>query len=341
MLVSPAPRQTVERARLGGWPVRRGFHPRRRGVTAPWRKGPDLSLLTTMPIVPPTEPRATPVALRARGLVKRYGRSTTAIRSLDVELRAGTSTALVGPNGAGKSTLIKAWVGFERPTHGTVEVCGIDPWRRRSLALSHVAYVPQTTALYWELTVDEHLDLAGTLRPSFDRNLAARRLGQLAIPLTAPARLLSGGQRAQLGLALALGTRADVLLLDEPLASLDPLARREFLHVVRDSARADGTTVLLSSHVITDLEHACDHIVVLGSGSKLLDMPTAEALATHEVVPGAGPAQRPDRIIGQFHDAVGQPMMLLRRNGGGDRGASLEEIVLGYLSSARAMRSPQ
>ena len=274
------------------------------------------------------------VMLRALGLQKRYGRATVALDALDLEIRAGTTTALVGPNGAGKSTLIKAWVGFERPTRGRVEVAGIDPWRHRSAAMDRVGYVAQTPALYRELTVADHLSLARAMRRSFDRSLAQRRLEELAIPLGALAERLSGGQRAQVSLALALGTHASVLLLDEPLASLDPLARREFLHIVRDSVQSEGSTVLLSSHVITDIEQACDHLVVLGGGRKLLDASIAAAVAGHAVAEGA--AFPPAGAVGRFLDPAGDPLALLRGTAvPGTRPATLEEVVLGYLASGR------
>ena len=131
--------------------------------------------------------------------------------------------------------------------------------------------------------------MAMTLRRSFDPVVARRRLDDLDIPLTSRADELSGGQQAQVGLALALGVRAPVLLLDEPLASLDPLARREFLHVLTDAVRADGSTALLSSHVITDIEQACDRLLVLGGGSVLLDLSIAGAIAEHSVVEEVGP----------------------------------------------------
>ncbi|MEX1156604.1 MAG: ABC transporter ATP-binding protein, partial [Chloroflexota bacterium] len=189
--------------------------------------------------------------LEAHALAKRYGRRTWALTGIDLAIPQGGITALVGPNAAGKSTLIKTWVGFERPTRGGVTVAGIDPWKDRSAVLGMVGYVPQSPALYDGLSVNDHLDLAVQLRPDFDRPYARQRLDQLGIPGDQGAKSLSGGQQAQVALALALGTRAKILLLDEPLASLDPLARREFLHVLTDAVRADGATALLSSHIVT------------------------------------------------------------------------------------------
>jgi ABC-2 type transport system ATP-binding protein len=272
----------------------------------------------------------------AHGLGKRYGRHRWALRDVDLQVPPGSITALVGPNGAGKSTLIKAGVGFERPTVGRVLVDGVDPWNERGRAIRRVGYVPQSPSLYRELTVDDHVRLAASLRPAFDVVLARRRLDQLAIPLSARADELSGGQQAQVGLALALGTRAPVLLLDEPLASLDPLARREFLHVLVDAVRVDGATALLSSHVITDIEQACDRLLVLGGGRKLLDLSIAESIAGHRIVETRLPA---DEVVGTFMDTDGSLLSLIRTPSESlDRGrsATLEEVVLGHLAAGRA-----
>jgi len=273
----------------------------------------------------------TPI-LEAHDLAKRYRRGVWALAGIDLEIPAGGITALVGPNAAGKSTLIKTWVGFERPTRGSVRVSGIDPWKDRAAALDHIGYVPQSPALYDGLSVEDHLDMAVLLRPTFDRNLARERLDQLGIPRAAGARSLSGGQQAQVALAIALGTRAEVLLLDEPLASLDPLARREFLHVVTDAVRSDGGTALLSSHIVTDVEQACDRLIVLGVGRVLLQASVADAVATHRVAPAD---EAIGEVIATFAGPAGE-RVALQRDGDG-RPATLEEIVLGYLASARAV----
>lgn len=279
-------------------------------------------------------------ALEARALAKRYGRRTWALTGIDLAIPRGGITALVGPNAAGKSTLIKTWLGFERPTRGGVTVAGIDPWRDRPGALAHVGYVPQSPSLYEALSVEDHLDLAVQLRPSFDRAYAHRRLDELGIPGEQRARSLSGGQQAQVALALALGTRAEILLLDEPLASLDPLARREFLHVLTDAVRADGATALLSSHIVTDVEQACDRLIVLGVGRVLLHDTIVDALASHWIASDGVPCA-PGQKLGSFAGPSGDRLTLVRgadpAAGGGLRRASLEEIVLGYLASARAL----
>jgi ABC-2 type transport system ATP-binding protein len=276
--------------------------------------------------------------LTTRDLAKRFGRRTWALTGIDLDVPEGGVTALVGPNAAGKSTLIKTWIGFEQPTRGRVSVAGIDPWKDRSAALAHVGYVPQSPALYDALTVDDHLDLAVQLRPGFDRAYARGRLDQLGIPVAQSARSLSGGQQAQVALALALGTRAEILLLDEPLASLDPLARREFLHVVTDAVRSGGQTALLSSHIVTDVEQACDRLIVLGVGRVLLHDTVANALAAHAGASGEVPA---GERIGEFADPGGARVTLVRgaaqaeSESGAARPATLEEVELGYLASSR------
>ena len=278
------------------------------------------------------------IALEAHGIGKRYRRGRPwALRDVDLAIPAGSITALVGPNGAGKSTLIKGYVGFERPTEGRLLVAGVDPWKDRGAAVRRIGYVPQAASLYRELTVSDHLAMAARWRDSFDRRAAELRLDQLDIPLDARADELSGGQQAQVGLAIALGTRAPVLLLDEPLASLDPLARREFLHVMVDAVRAAGTTALLSSHVITDIEQACDRLLVLGGGRTLLDVSMEEARAVHRVEDGDGPIDA-GRLVGRFPDQGGTLVALVRGESGPGRPATLEEVVLGHLASGRRTR---
>jgi len=285
------------------------------------------------------------IALEARGVAKRYGRRVLALDGLDLRIRVGSITALVGPNGAGKSTLIEAWVGFERPSQGRVTVMGTDPFQDRGRALARIGYVPQTAAVYREFTVADHLDLVETMRRDFNRAQAAHRLDQLGIPLARRAAELSGGQQAQVNLALALGTGAEILLLDEPLASLDPLARRDFLFVLTDAVRASGGTALLSSHIVTDIEQACDHLVVLGGGRKLLDSGIADTIGEHAVAVHGGQVEASDvprpGAVGSFYDPRGGRVTLVRtaiadHDDRDDlRPATLEEVVLGYLASAR------
>lgn len=274
--------------------------------------------------------------LETHDVGKRYRRGRPwALRHVDLTVPDGSITALVGPNGSGKSTLLKSWIGFERPTEGRLTVDGIDPTRDRAGAVRRIGYVPQIPSLYRELTVAEHVGMAGSLRDGFDGELAHRRLDELAIPADAPADELSGGQQAQVGLALALGTHAPVLLLDEPLASLDPLARREFLHVLVSAVRADGITALLSSHVITDIEQACDRLLVLGGGRVLLDLSIATAIAEHRVI-ASGLGTGTATVVGTFPGPDGERLDLVAGDPGLGRAATLEEVVLGHLAVGRA-----
>jgi ABC-2 type transport system ATP-binding protein len=284
--------------------------------------------------------------LEAHGFGKRYRRRTWALRNVDLTVPEGTITALVGPNGSGKSTLIRSWIGFERATEGRLVTGGIDPQKNRKKAVERVGYVPQTPSLYRDLTIADHIVLAETLRTGFDGAMAAGYVERLSIPLRAKAGELSGGEQAQVGLALALATRAQILLLDEPLASLDPLARREFLHLMVEAVRAAGATALLSSHVITDIEQACDRLIVLGKGHTLLDLSIGEALAHHRIVeaPGIEAARLAgsDAVVGSFPAPAGEPLSLVRvavvAPAGTEplgRPATLEEVVIGHLAAGR------
>lgn len=279
-------------------------------------------------------------ALEAHGVAKVYRRGAPpALAGVDIGIPHGSITALVGPNGAGKSTLMKAWVGFERPTRGQVLVDGIDPFVRRADALARVGYIPQQAALYRELTVADHLDLAASLRPSFDRALAVRRLDDLGIPTERLASHLSGGQQAQVSLALVLASGSDTFLLDEPLAALDPLARREFIYLLVAGVRERGATAVLTSHVATDVEQAADRLIVLGAGHKLLDDDVKAALATHRICAGDAPPIDGVARVASFL-GLGEILTLVevapdRGPIDGLRAATLEEMMLGYLAAGR------
>lgn len=287
------------------------------------------------PAIPDPAPR--PIALRAHGLTKRYRRSRpAALDRIDLDITTGGITALVGPNGAGKSTLIRCFLGFERPTRGFVTVDGVDPARDRPKALSRIGYVGQEMGLYRQLTAGEHLELAATLRQGFDRAGGAERLAAHQIPLGVPTAELSGGQQAQIALSLALGTRAPVLLLDEPVARLDPLARRDFLTALRDAVRAEGTTVLLASHIVGDLETISDSLIVLAPAAVMFHGSIEAARAGHSVVP-ASDEIAPDDLIATFTGLTGRRVSLVRRPETGD--ASLDDVVLGYLAATVTRRA--
>jgi ABC-2 type transport system ATP-binding protein len=210
-------------------------------------------------------------------------------------------------------------------------VNGIDPQRDRAAAVASVGYVPQRGSLYQNLSIADHMTLAATARPGFDATRAVERLRALGLGEHRSVGELSGGEQAQVALALALGTRAALLLLDEPLSSLDPLARRDFLATLIDDVRSRGATAVLSSHIVTDVEQACDRLVVLAAGRVVLEGTVAEARATHRTVAVADAAALD--VVGRFGGPAGEQLALVRGDGSG---ATLEEIVLGYLASARA-----
>jgi ABC-2 type transport system ATP-binding protein len=272
--------------------------------------------------------------LEAVQLTKRYrGRRRPALDRVDLRIEAGSAVALVGPNGAGKSTLIRCFLGFERPSAGRVRVNGIDVGRDRTNALRHIGYVGQSPGLYRELSAEDHFALARWLRPRFDRPGSAAKLDDLGIPRTDPTGQLSGGQQAQVALVLATGTRAPILLLDEPLASLDPLARRDFLRIVAREVREHGTTVLIASHIVGALAALCNRVVVLAPAHVVLDENIATVTAHHAVVPVD---QAVDvHLIGVFPDESGTMRALVRTAQPVALPASLDDVVLGYLAGSR------
>jgi ABC-2 type transport system ATP-binding protein len=244
----------------------------------------------------------------------------------------GAFVALVGPNGAGKSTLLRCLMGYERVSAGSINIMGVDPGRHRDAAIRKIGYVGQSASLYADLSVAAHLDLAAALRKSFDRAASLRRLTDLGIDPARRTHELSGGQRAQVAITLAIGTKAPILLLDEPLASIDPLARRDVIGLISEVVRSEGVTVVLASHIVGELEGACDRIVVLAPAKVVLNEEIAVARHRHRVV--ALGAANPIDMIGTFSHPDGNARALIH---GGDGGtpATLDEIVLGYLAAAR------
>jgi ABC-2 type transport system ATP-binding protein len=272
--------------------------------------------------------------LETHRLTKRY-RRTVAVSDLTVAIPAGGITALLGPNGAGKSTLLKMCVGFERPTKGRLRVFGIDPVRRRRDALAMLGYVPQAPSLYRDMRVEDHLRLSRALRPAFDILHARDRLSALGISPAATAGSLSGGEQAQVSLAIALGTRAPLLLLDEPLASLDPLARREFLEVAADAAKGGDVSIVLSSHVISEIETVADRLIVLGEGRVLFEDSVSSSLADHRVLDDGVPLDGLD-VVARFPGRGNARHVLVRSSDTSiGRSGSLEEVVIGYLALGR------
>ncbi len=296
----------------------------------------------TPPAAAPGElPRRTPPALDAHGLGKRYGRRW-ALADCTLIIPAGHVVGLVGPNGAGKTTLLNLATGMLEPTTGTVEVLGGAPASGAD-QLAKVGYVAQDTPVYAGLTVAEHLRLGAELNPGWDDELARGRIERLGLDQKLKAAKLSGGQRAQLALTLAIAKRPELLILDEPIARLDPLARREFLQLLMEATAEQELTVLMSSHLIADLERTCDYLIVLVAGRVVLAGQVDDLLASHHLLTGPrrDPATLPadQQVITASH--VGRQSSLLVRT---DKpvhdpawtvaNVDIEDLVLAYLSRA-------
>jgi ABC-2 type transport system ATP-binding protein len=217
--------------------------------------------------------------IEASGLGKRYG-STWALHECTLAIPAGRVAALVGPNGAGKSTLLNMAVGLAAPSAGTVTVLGGRP-PGSPAALDGIAYVAQDTPLYKNLSAADLLHLTRNLSRRFDQEYAEARLAELGIPLKRKAGKLSGGQQAQLALTLALARRPRLLVLDEPVAMLDPIARHDFMSTVMTAMTDDGVSVVLSSHVLTELERVADYLILVSRGQVRLAGEVEDLLAAH------------------------------------------------------------
>jgi ABC-2 type transport system ATP-binding protein len=232
--------------------------------------------------------------LRALGLGKKYTRHW-ALTGCTLDIPAGHVTGLVGPNGAGKSTLLGLAAGMIEPSSGTVEVCGGVPGSGPA-QLAKVGFVAQNAPVYAGLTVEEHLRLGARLNPGWDDKLARDRIGRIGLDPELRAGGLSGGRRAQLALTLGIAKRPELLLLDEPVASLDPLARREFLQDLMEAVAEHGLSVVMSSHLVADLERVCDHLVVLVDSRVRLTGEVEDLLATHRRL--TGPRRDVDTLPG-------------------------------------------
>ncbi|MFI6509459.1 ABC transporter ATP-binding protein [Streptosporangium sp. NPDC050855] len=230
--------------------------------------------------------------LEARALGKKYGRRW-ALSECTVDIPAGRVVGLVGPNGAGKTTLLKLASGQLEPTAGGISVLGGRPGSTPS-QLARVGFVAQDTPVYAALTVAEHLRLGARLNPGWDEALARDRIARLGLDPAHRAGRLSGGRRAQLALTLGLAKRPELLILDEPVASLDPLARREFMRELTEAVAEHRLSVVLSSHLISDLEKVCDFLVVLvGSHVRVAGEVDRLLVGHHRLT---GPRRDPDRL---------------------------------------------
>jgi ABC-2 type transport system ATP-binding protein len=282
-------------------------------------------------------------AIETSGLTKRY-RRVTALSDCTISIPEGRISALVGPNGAGKTTLLRLLAGLAAPTAGHAAVLGDTP-RQDPAYLAEVGFLSQEIPLYRRLSAEDHIGIGAHLNPRWDGGSVRERLARLRIPLDRPAGTLSGGQRAQLALALTLAKRPRLLLLDEPLAALDPLARQTFLGALAEAAAGGDLTIVLSSHLIADIERTCDHLILLAESQVQLCDDTELLLAQHRILSGP---RKDTAAIARAHFIVRedstprQTTLLVRLNGPVIDPAwavdepNLEEIVLGYMSAGQA-----
>jgi ABC-2 type transport system ATP-binding protein len=281
--------------------------------------------------------------IQADGVGKEYGRRW-ALRDCTLAIPAGRVVGLVGPNGAGKTTLLQLAAGLLRPTSGTITVLGGQPGATAG-HLAKVGFVAQDAPVYGRLSVIEHLRMGEWLNGGWDTEVAARRVADLGLDPRQRAGSLSGGQRAQLALIMAVAKRPELILLDEPVASLDPLARREFLQTLMEVVAEHGTSVVLSSHLIADLERVCDYLIVLVASRVQLAGDVSELLASHHRL--SGPRRDPgslpsgQEVIEASHTDV-QSTLLIRSDGPvldpawTVRPVTMDDLVLAYMSRARS-----
>ena len=278
-------------------------------------------------------------AIEASGLGKRYGRRQ-ALADCTLAVPAGRVTGLVGPNGAGKTTLLQLAAGLLEPDAGTISVLGERPAGTPE-QLARIGFLAQDAPVYAGLSVAGHLRMGAWLNQRWDTEFASRRISQLGLNLRQRAGSLSGGQRAQLALTLATAKRPELLLLDEPVASLDPLARREFLRDLMETVAEHGTSVVLSSHLIADIERVCDYLIVLTASRVRVAGETEALLATHHRLSGprrdASTLPASWDVIEESH-AGKQSTLLVRTSdpildpAWTVRPVSLEDMVLAYMS---------
>jgi ABC-2 type transport system ATP-binding protein len=286
--------------------------------------------------------------VEARGLGKRYGKRW-ALRDCTLSIPAGRVVGLVGPNGAGKTTLLQLAVGLLAPSAGSLEVFG----ERAGAGLAQLArigFVAQDMPLLPGLSVADHLRAGAWLNPGWDSDLAERRIQGLGLDPGQRAAKLSGGERAQLALTLALAKRPELLILDEPVASLDPLARREFLQGLMEAAAERAVSVIMSSHLVADLERVCDYLIVLVGSRVRVAGEVDTLLATHHHL--SGPRRDPDalpasqQIIAESHTDK-QSIYLVRTSepildpAWTVRPVTMEDLVIAYMSSSRGVSYPR
>jgi len=284
-------------------------------------------------------------ALETERLGRRY-KLNWGLRNCDLTVPAGKVTGLVGPNGAGKSTLLRLAAGISRPTEGTVRILGDRVAPGAADTQRRIGYLDQYRPLYRSYRVRELFDFGRHLNPTWDEPAARQWLEGLGISLNARVRRLSIGQQAQVALVITMAKRPDILLLDEPLASLDPVARHQLMQVLMDMVASEGTSVVVSSHIVSELEPVCDHLVILSAAHVQLVGDVDELLATHRRLVGPrrdNPGLGVSGVVSS--ERTDTQSTYLVRTAAGSTGLdsawevvepTLEEIVLAYLRNPTA-----
>jgi ABC-2 type transport system ATP-binding protein len=287
--------------------------------------------------------------IEATGLGKRYGK-TWALQNCSIRVPAGRVAALVGPNGAGKTTFLTLAAGLLRPTAGEIRVFGRSPQAQPLLLLDRIGFVAQDTPLYSGFSVADMLRFGRELNPRWDGAAVEAKIRSLNIPFERRISRLSGGMRSQVALALALGKRPELLLLDEPVARLDPLARREFMQGLAEAVAENGTSVLLSSHVVADLERVCDYLVIINDGQVQVAGDIEDLLAAHGLLVGPrihDDARPPGVEVVRAQHTERQSSLWVRGkvqmlpSGWREDRLGLEELVIAYLSAPSAGTLPK
>jgi ABC-2 type transport system ATP-binding protein len=284
-------------------------------------------------------------ALRATNLGKRYGRKW-ALSNCTLDIPTGHVVGLVGPNGAGKTTLLHLAVGLLTPSTGEINVLGEGP-ATSAEQLGRIGFVAQNTPVYDNLSIEAHLSMGAALNPTWDAQLAKRRMLELGLDPSQRAGALSGGQRAQLALTLAIAKRPSLLLLDEPVAALDPLARREFLATLMEVMADNEVSVILSSHLVADLDRVCDYLVVLAAAQVQVNGEIDELLTSHHRLVGSrrdvdtlapsarvievSHTERQTTVVVASDDPILDPTWSVEP-------LTLEDMVLAYMAQAEEQR---
>lgn len=288
------------------------------------------------------------LAVETHGLTKRFG-SKVAVGDCSIAVPEGRVSALIGPNGAGKTTLLRMLCGLTRPSAGSTSVLGKTPEHNDASFLAEVGFLAQDTPLYRRMTAEDHIAIGARVNARWDADSVRTRMRYLGIPLDQPVGTLSGGQRTQVALGLTLAKRPRLLLLDEPVAALDPLARRQFLTALTEAVAEGDLTVVMSSHLVHDLERVSDHLILVAASQVQVCADIEEVLANHNVLIGPRrdtAALRRTHHVVQVTNTPRQTTALVRLNGPlidpswKIAEPDLEELILAYMGEHAGAASP-